>query len=105
MFHSSLKRSVPRGEQFPQGLFLVVSAEMLALLPFAVILRDYSLVALGPSTDLLGHHAVTSDGPARLRPTHQEEDAAAAVISAACATTTWLLCPRTDTSEVAVPNP
>jgi hypothetical protein len=32
----------------PSRLFLVVSAEMLALLPFPVALRDYTLVTLDP---------------------------------------------------------
>jgi hypothetical protein len=32
----------------PSRLFLVVSAEMLAFLPFPVALRDYTLVTLGP---------------------------------------------------------
>jgi hypothetical protein len=32
----------------PSRLFLVVSAEMLTLLPFPVILREYTLVTLGP---------------------------------------------------------
>jgi hypothetical protein len=37
-------------EEFPPGLFLVVFAEMLALLPFPVSLRDCALVTLGPCT-------------------------------------------------------
>jgi hypothetical protein len=32
----------------PSRLFLVVSAEMLALLPFPVVLRDFTLVTLEP---------------------------------------------------------
>jgi hypothetical protein len=32
----------------PSRLFLVISAEMLALLPFPVGLRDYTLVTLSP---------------------------------------------------------
>jgi hypothetical protein len=35
-------------EEFPPGLFLVVSHEMLALLLFPVALRDYTLVTLDP---------------------------------------------------------
>jgi hypothetical protein len=34
--------------EIPSRLFLVVSPEMLALLPFPVVLRDYTLVTLGP---------------------------------------------------------
>ena len=34
--------------EIPSRLFLVVSAEMLALLPFPVVLRDYTLVTLDP---------------------------------------------------------
>ena len=34
--------------EIPSRLFPVVSAEMLALLPFPVALRDYTLVTLGP---------------------------------------------------------
>ena len=33
-------------EKFPPGLFLVVSAEMLGLLPFPLDFRDYRLVTL-----------------------------------------------------------
>jgi hypothetical protein len=36
-----------RVEQFPSGLFLVVSREMLALLPFPLVLRHYTHVTLG----------------------------------------------------------
>jgi hypothetical protein len=36
------------GEESPPGLFLVVSAEMLVLLPFPVVLRDYTFVTIGP---------------------------------------------------------
>jgi hypothetical protein len=35
-------------EKIPPGLFLVVSAEMLVLLPFPVVLQDYTLVTLDP---------------------------------------------------------
>jgi hypothetical protein len=35
-------------EEYPPELFLVVSNEMLALLPFPAVLRDYTLVTLGP---------------------------------------------------------
>jgi hypothetical protein len=35
-------------EEYPPGLFLVVFDEMLVLLPFPVVLRDYTLVATGP---------------------------------------------------------
>jgi hypothetical protein len=41
------ERLKPVAEYAPD-LFLVVSAEMLALWPFRVILRDYTLVTLGP---------------------------------------------------------
>jgi hypothetical protein len=34
--------------EIPSLLFLVVFAEMLVLLPFPVILRDYTLVTLDP---------------------------------------------------------
>jgi hypothetical protein len=34
--------------EIPSRLFLVVSHEMLALLPFPVVLRDYTSVTLGP---------------------------------------------------------
>jgi hypothetical protein len=33
--------------EIPSSLFLVVFAEMLALQPFPVVLRDYTLVTLG----------------------------------------------------------
>jgi hypothetical protein len=33
---------------FPSRLFLVISAEMLALRTFPVVLRDYTLVTLAP---------------------------------------------------------
>jgi hypothetical protein len=36
------------GEEYPPGHFLVVSAEMLALLLFPVALRDCALVTLDP---------------------------------------------------------
>jgi hypothetical protein len=35
-------------EEFPPGLFRVIFAEMLALLPFSVALGDYTLVTLDP---------------------------------------------------------
>jgi hypothetical protein len=35
-------------EEFPLGLFRVDSHEMLARLPFPVVLRDYTLVTIGP---------------------------------------------------------
>jgi hypothetical protein len=35
-------------KEYPPGLFLVVFDEMLTLLPFPVVLRDYTLVATGP---------------------------------------------------------
>ena len=34
--------------EIPSRLFLVVSAETLTLLPFPVVLRDYTLVTLDP---------------------------------------------------------
>jgi len=34
--------------EIPSHLFLVVSAELLALLPSPVVLRDYTLVTPGP---------------------------------------------------------
>jgi hypothetical protein len=40
------KAETSRG--IPSRLFLVVSAEMLALLPFPMGLRDYTLVTLDP---------------------------------------------------------
>lgn len=35
-------------EEYSLGLFVVVSPELLALLPFPVVLRDYTLVTLDP---------------------------------------------------------
>jgi hypothetical protein len=35
-------------EESPRGLFLIVPTELLALLPFPVILRDYAFAAPGP---------------------------------------------------------
>jgi hypothetical protein len=45
---STTPRPVVRREAPVLGRFLVVSAEMLALPPFPVVLRDYTLVTLDP---------------------------------------------------------
>jgi hypothetical protein len=37
--------------EIPSHLILIVSAELLALLPSPVVLRDYTLVTPGPRTD------------------------------------------------------
>jgi hypothetical protein len=48
-----LPKCWPRGrlkpvEEYPLGFCLVVSHEMLAVLPFTVVLQQYTLVTLGP---------------------------------------------------------